>query len=229
MGRGEGGSQPSGTARIPAAVRRLLPPDTAKAWVELAPHLPEPLYLGGGTAVMVHLQHRESRDLDFFSHEELDLGRLKETLEKLGPFATTYEEEGTLRGLYGATKLEMFVAPEIRQLAPPQTVAGLRVGSLEDLMAMKIKVLAERGEARDYFDVKTIDEKGGILVEEGIERYLERYPVESTSAVLDHLVRALGDLSDVEEDGALPMTTEELQKWWTRRQARVLRNLRRFS
>jgi hypothetical protein len=56
-----------------------------------------------------------------------------------------------------------------------------------------VKVLAERGEARDYLDVKTIDEKGGILVEEGIEHYLERYPVESTSAVLKHLVRAPGD------------------------------------
>lgn len=64
MGRGEAGAQPTGTGRMPGSVRRLLPADAAKAWVDLAPHLPRPLYLGGGTAVMVYLQHRESRDLD---------------------------------------------------------------------------------------------------------------------------------------------------------------------
>jgi predicted nucleotidyltransferase component of viral defense system len=229
MGRGDGGPQPGHTARIPSDVRRLLPADTAKAWIELAPHLPEPLYLGGGTAVMVHLKHRESRDLDFFSHVDVDLVRLRKTLGKVGRFAVTLEEKRTLKGLYGATKLEFFVNPAPKQLAPPETIAGLRIGSLQDLMAMKIKVLAERGDARDYFDVKTIDENGGISVEEGIELYLDRYPIDSTSAVLRHLYLALGDLSDVEEDAALPMTTTELQEWWSRRQTRVLRNSNRFS
>ena len=229
MGRGTGGSRPGEIARIPSAVRRLLPADTARAWVELTPHLPEPLYLGGGTAVMVHLRHRKSRDLDFFAHENVDLGQLRKMLETVGSFATAYEDEGTLRGLYGATKLEIFVAPSIRQLAPPRIVAGLRVGSLQDLMAMKIKVLAEQGEARDYFDVKTIDESGAISVEEGIELYLARYRVDPSSGPLHHLYRAMGNLSDVEKDAALPMTTEELQKWWSRRQVRVLRNSNRFS
>jgi hypothetical protein len=51
MGSGEGGSQSGSTTRIPTAVRRLRPADTTKAWVDLAPHLPEALYLGGATAV----------------------------------------------------------------------------------------------------------------------------------------------------------------------------------
>jgi len=230
MGRGESGDvEPTVAPGIPPEVRRLLPDDTAKAWAELAPQLPEPLYLGGGTGVAVHLRHRESRDLDFFSHQDVDLERLKKKLEKLGPFASTFEDERTLKGLYGATKLEFFVAPSVRQLAAPRMVAGLRIGDLRDLMAMKIKVLAERGEARDYFDVKTIDEIGGISMEEGIELYLERYHVDPSSGVLRHLYLAMGDLSDVEEDAALPTTTKELQEWWSERQLRVLRNSDRFS
>jgi Nucleotidyl transferase AbiEii toxin, Type IV TA system len=54
-------------------------------------------------------------------------------------------------------------------------VAGLGVADLRDLMAMKIKVMAERGEMRDYFDVKAIDERGGISVEEGVALYMRRY------------------------------------------------------
>jgi hypothetical protein len=227
----EDGEKDSGheAPEIPVDVRRHLPADAARAWVDLAPHLPEPLYLNGGTAVMVHLHHRESRDLDFFSHQDIDLGRLRKTLEKVGTFAPTLESEGTLKGLYGGTKLEVFVSTSIKQLAAPETVAGLRIGDLRDLMAIKIKVLAERGEARDYFDVKTIDETGGISVEEGIELYLERYGVDPTAGALPHLYLAMGDLSDVEEDAALPMTTAELQKWWSVRQRRVLRNSSRFS
>jgi hypothetical protein len=49
-------------------LRASLAPGTAEAWDALAPHLPASLYLGGGTAVAVHLRHRESADLDFFYH-----------------------------------------------------------------------------------------------------------------------------------------------------------------
>jgi hypothetical protein len=224
-----GGDDTEPSAGIPPEVHRLLPDDTAKTWVELAPHLPASLYLGGGTGVAVHLRHRESRDLDFFSHQDVDLECLRQTLEKLGPFAATFEDERTLKGLYGRTKLEIFVVPSIKQLAASKVVAGLRIGDLRDLMAMKIKVLAERGEARDYFDVRTIDEIGGISVEEGIELYLERYDVDPSSGALRHLYLAMGDLSDVEEDAALPTTTTELQAWWSKRQLRVIRNSDRFS
>lgn len=214
---------------LPDRVRRILPADTARAWLALAPHLPKQLYLGGGTAVAVHLAHRESRDLDFFFHEKVDLGELKSLISELGVFAVTHESEGTLKGLFGATKLEVFDASGLKQLARPTDVAGLEVASLHDLMAMKIKVMAERGEMRDYFDVKTIDEKSPISVEEGIELYIERYDVDLSGEALLHLYRAMGDLSDVEVDELLPIDLAVLQKWWSARQVQVLRNSSRFG
>jgi hypothetical protein len=228
-GRGRGNVESGARGRLPADVRRILPADTARAWVELAPHLPEQLYLGGGTAVAVHLWHRESRDLDFFFHEPVDLDALKKALEKLGRFATTHESEGALKGLHGGTKLEILDASGLKLLSEPQTIAGLRIASLQDLMAMKMKVMAERGEARDYFDVKAIDQQGEVSVEAGIELYIERYDVSPHDGALTHLYLAMGDLSDVEDDKALPSTALELQKWWSQRQLQVLRNSDRFS
>jgi hypothetical protein len=96
-------------------------------------------------------------------------------------------------------------------------------------MAMKIKVMAERGEMRDYVDVKAIDERGAISVEEGIELYMRRYGIEPSSDALPHLFRAMGDLRDVEADDLLPIDLAELQEWWSARQARVLRNSDRFG
>jgi Nucleotidyl transferase AbiEii toxin, Type IV TA system len=218
----------SAEAQLPEQVRRILPTDTANAWIALASHMPKGLYLDGGTAVAVHLGHRESRDLDFFFHGSLDLGRLRDSIAGLGTFAITHESEGTLRGLFGATKIEVFDASALKQLAMPTRVAGLEVASLQDLMAMKLKVMAERGEMRDYFDVKAIDE-GGISIEEGVELYIERYGVSPSSAAITHLYMAMGDLRDVEVDESLPIGKPELQAWWSARQVEVLRNSSRFG
>jgi hypothetical protein len=58
-------------------VRKILPPDTAATWDAIAPFIPREAYLGGGTAIAVHLGHRVSRDLDFFFHHgSVDLGEL---------------------------------------------------------------------------------------------------------------------------------------------------------
>ncbi len=214
---------------LPGHVRRILPADTATAWLTLAPHLPGELHLGGGTAVAVHLGHRESRDLDFFFHRAVDLGEVKVLLGGLGPFAVTHESQGTLKGLFGATKIEIFDASEVNRLAEPVVVAGINVAGLQDLMAMKIKVMAERGEMRDYFDVKAIDEKGAISVEEGVELYMRRYEIDPGNDALRHLYGAMGDLSDVEADDLLPIELAELQRWWSARQVRVLRNSDRFG
>ncbi len=214
---------------LPERLRRVLPADTAAAWLSLAPHLPQRLYLSGGTAVAVHLGHRESRDLDFFFHRAVDLDEIKRLVGGLGAFVVTHESEGTLKGLFGATKIEIFDASRLKQLAKPEVVAGLRVASLHDLMAMKIKVMAERGEMRDYFDIKVIDEKGAISIEEGVELYMRRYGIDPSSDALPHLYRAMGDLSDVEADDLLPIDLAELQRWWSVRQTQVLRNSDRFG
>lgn len=107
----------------------------------------------------------------------------------------------------------------------PEIVAGIPVAGLKDLMAMKLKVLAERGELRDYYDVMQIDQHGGISVEDGIALYLERYGLDRASDALPHLIRALGYLADAEEDEQLPISKAELAAWWGRRQVELIRNL----
>ena len=216
---------------LPDDLRTVLPPGTVRAWQELAPRLPNQLYLGGGTAVAVHLAHRESRDLDFFFHDHaVNLNALAEQLSSTGNFAITSESAGTLQGLYADTKVELFHADEGRPqhlLEEPTTVGGLRVAGLKDLMAMKLKVVGDRGELRDYYDIKTIEQQTGLTVEDGLALFTERYDVSSTSDTVRHIVTALGYLDDIEEDDALPIDKDELADWWRTRQARLVRHLSR--
>jgi Nucleotidyl transferase AbiEii toxin, Type IV TA system len=218
-------------AAVPAELRATLAPGTAEVWEALAPHLPTTLYLGGGTAVAVHLHHRKSADLDFFyHHSSVDLDSLAEQLLGLGSFAITRRAPGTLRGLFADTKVEFLHADELRPqvlLREPTEIAGLRVAALEDLMAMKLKVIGDRGEARDYFDVMSIDEHGTVTLEDGIALFLERYGLDPSTDALPHLIAALGYLDDVEQDDALPSDKRELTRWWRERQPRLVRELSR--
>jgi Nucleotidyl transferase AbiEii toxin, Type IV TA system len=216
---------------LPAELGATLAPGTAEVWESLAPYLPTSLYLGGGTAVAVHLRHRESADLDFFYHDSsVELDELAEQLSSLGPFAITRRAPGTLRGLFAGIKVEFLHADEVRRqilLREPTEVAGLRVAALEDLMAMKLKVIGDRGEARDYFDVMSIDENGAVTLEDGIALFLERYELTPSSEALPHLVSALGYLDDVEQDDSLPLDKRALARWWRERQSRLVREMSR--
>ncbi len=221
----------SNAGRLPANLRHMLPAATVRAWETLSQHLPGDLYLGGGTAVAVHLHHRKSADLDFFYHRaSVNLDELVERLAQLGPFAATYRAPGTLRGLFGATKVEFLHADEVRPqqlLEEPTVVTGLRVAGRKDLMAMKLKVIGDRGEQRDYFDVMKLDQEGAVSLEDGIALFLDRYKLNPADDVLAHLIRALGYLDDVEEDAALPMSKQDLAQWWQRRQVQLVRELGR--
>jgi hypothetical protein len=98
----------------------------------------------------VHLGHRVSRDLDFFfHHHSIDLDDLASRLSVAGPFAVTERSPGILNGLFSSTGVRFLHADEGRPqhvLEQPQETDGLRIAGLSDLIAMKLKVVGDRGE-----------------------------------------------------------------------------------
>src|SRR4029077_6041728 len=127
----------------------------------IAPVVPSVAYLGGGTAIAVHLAHRVSRDLDFFFHRNsVNLDELSASLSAAGPFAVTEPRPGNLNGVFSAARVQFLHADEVRPqrvLESPTQVDGLSIARISDLMAMKLKVVGDRGELRHYFDLMTID------------------------------------------------------------------------
>lgn len=218
---------------LPDEVRRALPDDAGRTWETVAPLLPRALYLGGGTALAVHIAHRVSRDLDFFYHEgAVDLASLADTLATAGPFVVTQAAPGTLNGLFSQTKLQFLHADEVepqRRLEPTRTVGGIEVAGIGDILAMKLKVIIDRGELRDYFDLMAIERDAGRTVEEGLGLFLQRYGRPSEPFAIEPVVRALGYLGDVDEDELLPATKEEVERYWRRRQPEIVRNAARFG
>lgn len=144
----------------------ILPPPQRRLWDELA-NVPEEFVLYGGTALALHLGHRESVDFDFFSNEPLDPAKLVPAVPFLSDAIVTQREPNTFsctvdRG--GVVKLSFFGLPGIPRLAPPMIAPdiGLQVASLLDLGGTKASVVQVRAEAKDYIDIDALLTDGRI-------------------------------------------------------------------
>ena len=214
---------------LPAELTEILPDETARAWERIAPILPPSCRLAGGTALAVHLHHRQSRDLDFFYKDpNLDLAALEQELSQLGSFAVSSRAPGTLNGILHGAKLQFLDAHDQIDLDQPEPHAGIFVSSLADIFATKVKVIGDRGELRDYFDLKQIEELTGRGVEEGIGLYMTRYQVPPEHPSIGHIVEALAYLDDVDEDDMLLEDRATIAAYWKRRQPEISRSLARF-
>ncbi len=214
---------------IPDALRSVLPPDTSATWERIQPILPKGAYLVGGTAITAHLQHRISRDLDFFLDEDVDLDGLERSMHAVGIFAVTLRAPGTLNGVFSATKVQFLDARSQDPVDDDAHVGGMRIASTRDLMAMKLKVVGYRGEHRDYFDLMVLEQAGVARAEAGLGDLLARYRPVDAGAMLLHVVEALGYLDDVDEDELVPATLEDVATYWRRRQPAVLRAMGRLG
>ncbi len=95
---------------------------------------------------------------------------------------------------------------------------------------MKLRAITGRGELRGYFDLMVI-ERTGRLTETGVALFVDKFCRESTdtSDSVHSVVMALGYLGDVDDDPALPVTRDEIEKYWHRRQPAIIRHLDRYG
>jgi hypothetical protein len=138
----------------------ILPPPQRHLWGELTA-VPGEFVLYGGTALALHLGHRESLDFDFFGNKPLDSAELVPAVPFLVGAIVTQREPNTFsctvdRG--GEVKLSFFGLPGFPRLSPPLVAPdnGLRVASLLDLAGTKASVVQLRAEAKDYIDIDAL-------------------------------------------------------------------------
>ena len=138
----------------------ILPAPQRRLWDELA-DVPEEFVLYGGTAVGLHLGHRESVDFDFFGTRAFEPMQLLPRVRFLADATVTQRAPDTLsvsidRG--GPVKLSFFGLPDFKRVRPPHIAPdnGLQIASLLDLAGTKAAVVQMRAEAKDYIDVDAL-------------------------------------------------------------------------
>lgn len=173
---------------LPAAQREL--------WPRLAPATDLNFVLYGGTAIAIHLGHRESLDFDFFSSEPLDKDRIREAFGFISGAAVLQDVPDTLVVIVqmqsGAVKISFFGNIRFGRVNDPlQTEDGvLLVASLDDLMATKLKATLDRAEAKDYRDIAEMI-SGNVSLPLGLSAFEKMFGGEPAQ-----VLRALGYFAD---------------------------------
>lgn len=144
----------------------VLAPPQRRLWDELAA-TPSEFALYGGTALALHLGHRQSVDFDFFGDKPLDPAKLALAIPFLAGAVVTQREPNTLSCIVdrgGPVKLSFFGVPGVPRLRPPLIAPdnGLQVASLLDLAGAKASVVQMRAEAKDYIDIDALLADGRI-------------------------------------------------------------------
>lgn len=99
--------------------------------------LPPNSYLGGGTAIALHLGHRQSVDLDWFTPSAFDEKMWQMRWEEKWNFNMKSREWQTLVGEISQVKTSLFFY-NYPLIEDPITFNGLQIATLKDLAAMKL-------------------------------------------------------------------------------------------
>jgi hypothetical protein len=174
----------------------VLPAAQREIWTSLAPALHLNFVLYGGTAIALHLGHRESLDFDFFRSESLDKDQMRAKFEFVRGASVLQDAPETLVILAempaGSVKVSFFGGIGFGRVNNPlETSDGaLLVASLDDLMATKLKATLDRAEAKDYRDIAEMI-SAGVSLAKGLSAFKKMFDGEPSQ-----VLRAIGYFGD---------------------------------
>lgn len=155
-------------------------------------------YLAGGTALALQAGHRQSIDLDFFSpkngFKELELER---KLLAAKHWQTTYTGHGTIYGKFMEIKISFIAYPFFIPSRQRIRCGKICILQPEDIAAMKIMAISQRGRKRDFTDLYWYlrhREPLDVL----LKRSINQYPGQENN--LPHIFKSLVYFKDAEED-----------------------------
>ncbi len=150
----------------------ILPPSQRRLWVELF-DVPPGFVLYGGTAIALHLGHRESIDFDFFSTSSFSPAELYASLPFLEGAEIIQSMPDTLTCIVdrgGPVHVSFFGLPGLGHVAEPLKAPGndLKIAALIDLAGMKAATVPHRAQAKDYIDIATMLKMGVVDLPEAL-------------------------------------------------------------
>lgn len=110
-------------------------------------------YLAGGTALAIQIGHRTSLDMDFYTKKEFDTRKLIEDFNKrFEKVQEIYIAENTLSLEVNDIEISFFKY-QYSLVKPLKKEENIFIASLEDIAAMKIIAISQRGIKRDFIDI----------------------------------------------------------------------------
>lgn len=155
-------------------------------------------YLAGGTALALMEGHRVSVDLDIFTERMRDAEEVLDRLRRQVPeLSVTSLEAGTVYVDVHGVQVSVI---EYRHplLGPTVATDGLALANRDDIAAMKLSAIANRGSRKDFVDLWVLLTRHRPLAE-----YLALYEKKFEQRDVGHVVRSLVHFDDADRDPPL--------------------------
>lgn len=149
--------------------------------------------LVGGTALALQLGHRTSTDLDFFGRINADSEELRDILREIGSVEIASVSKNINIFWINGIKVDMANYP-YPWLDLPIEENRVRLASLNDIAAMKIAAIVNRGTKKDFIDLYT------LLQSFSLDNILDMYSRKYSDGSLFIVMKSLIYFDDAETD-----------------------------
>jgi len=150
-------------------------------------------YLVGGTALALQFGHRMSIDIDLFTLDDFDKNNLIEILSKSFDVSIEFENKNMVITYINNIKVD-FVKMGYPILFEPLLIENIRMLDIRDIVAMKLKAIAQRGSKKDFFDIYF------FLQQMKMESMLQLFKKKFEQHELFYIVKSLTYFNDAEND-----------------------------
>ncbi|MFI5378315.1 MAG: nucleotidyl transferase AbiEii/AbiGii toxin family protein [Tepidisphaerales bacterium] len=179
-------------------------------------------YLVGGTALALQIGHRRSVDIDLFTHAPFDSQAVADWMVQNVHAAEVDTGKNTVRCFVDGVKVDI-LAHQYPPIEPLVTIDWIRMASLQDIVAMKLNAVSNRGAKKDFWDVAAL--LSHFSLEEMLDFYRRKYPSGNAWTVIKSLAYFQeAEAEDVPIHDLTGMTWEQVKHSIRQASGRVLRH-----
>lgn len=151
--------------------------------------------LVGGTCLSLRYGHRKSIDLDLFASTDFSTFELNKILEnKIAGFSARTINAVGIFAYISDVKVDLIKYHHYDKIGKETTTDDIRMYSDQDIMAMKVFAVLNRGQKKDFWDIAELLHY--YSVEDFIESYTSKFP---NHQVLISIPQAMIYFDDAEE------------------------------
>ncbi|MCU0338860.1 MAG: nucleotidyl transferase AbiEii/AbiGii toxin family protein [Spirosomaceae bacterium] len=168
--------------------------------------------LVGGTALSLLYGHRLSVDLDLFSNQPFENEDVIKGLQQHFGERLAVEDKAARFGIF--CYIEEIKVDIIRHphplIHPIQEINGIRMFSVEDIIAMKVQAILGRGKKKDFWDIAELLKHYSIA--DFVQFHREKYSRQNLLITVPQAITYFGDAEESEDPISLKKQTWESVK-----------------
>ena len=171
--------------------------------------------LVGGTALALHFGHRISEDVDLFTWQKFDVDFLLNELSTKLNFTIKIKTPIGAHLFIEQVKTDLVYFP-IKPIRDTIIKDGVRLLQLDDLAAMKLNAIANRGAKKDFYDLFFLLE--AYPIEKLIELFAEKFKQQDVFG----LTRSIGYFADADEEETQIIVLKDKKLTWEKVKQKIL-------